>query len=77
MRWLICSGHAFKYAPIIGREILKVVKRNPSPQYAKRWSFGYDGGDAGADVRLGKVQVLKIEDLAKAEDLRAPIAVTA
>jgi len=56
---------------------LKVVKRNPSPKYANRWSFGYDGGDAGADVRVGKVKVLKVEDLARAEDLRAPIGTAA
>ena len=70
-------GHAFKYAPIIGREILKVVQRNPSPEYAKRWSFYYGGADTGADVRVGEVKVLKVEDLARAEDLRAPIAVAA
>ena len=53
------------------------MRRNPSPEYAKRWSFGYDGGDAGADVRIGTVKVLNVEDLAKAEDLAAPIAVAA
>jgi hypothetical protein len=58
---------------------LKVVKKEPNPAYAKRWSFGYGDKDAGADVRLGEVQVLKVEELATAEDLKGPkaIAVTA
>ncbi|OCF61004.1 sarcosine oxidase [Kwoniella mangroviensis CBS 10435] len=35
------SGHGFKFTPNIGREILKVIEKNPSPQYAEKWSFGY------------------------------------
>ncbi|WWC70016.1 uncharacterized protein I206_103960 [Kwoniella pini CBS 10737] len=35
------SGHAFKFTPVIGREILKVVEKNPSPEYSEKWSFNY------------------------------------
>ncbi|WVR06914.1 hypothetical protein IAU60_003950 [Kwoniella sp. DSM 27419] len=45
------SGHAFKFAVIIGREILKVVERNPSPQYAKRWSFNFDAEAIASEGR--------------------------
>lgn len=63
------SGHGFKFTPIIGREILKVIERNPSPEYAVRWSFN---GDlvAGADVRTGERQELRVEDLVTKEDLQ-------
>jgi sarcosine oxidase/L-pipecolate oxidase len=70
------SGHAFKYAPIIGREILKVVQRNPSPELAGRWAFDRSTDDAGADVRDGVRQVLREEDMAKPEDLKAPAGIT-
>ncbi|WWD17111.1 hypothetical protein CI109_101548 [Kwoniella shandongensis] len=33
------SGHAFKFAPVIGREILKSIEGNPAPEYKERWAF--------------------------------------
>ncbi|KAK8864583.1 hypothetical protein IAR55_001833 [Kwoniella newhampshirensis] len=33
------SGHAFKFAPNIGREILKVIEHRGSPEYKDRWAF--------------------------------------
>lgn len=63
-------GHGFKYAPIVGREILKVVKKNPSPEYALRWSFGGDVA-AGADSRTGLRKELVEGDLAGRVDLKA------
>ncbi|ORY32889.1 FAD dependent oxidoreductase [Naematelia encephala] len=67
------SGHAFKYYPIIGREILKVIEHDPPKEFAHRWSFGYDGADAGADVRVDTVKELKLDDLASADDLRVSV----
>lgn len=64
------AGHAFKYAPIIGREILKVVKKQPPPEYALRWSFGGDMA-AGADNRRGLRKPLVVDQLAVHSDLKA------
>ena len=64
------SGHGFKYAPIIGREILKVVKKTPSPEYALRWSFMGDVA-AGADNRRGLRKELVEDQLAVQTDLTA------
>jgi sarcosine oxidase/L-pipecolate oxidase len=64
------EGHGFKYAPIIGREILKVVKKTPSPEYAIRWSFNGDVA-AGADTRRGVRKDLVLGDLATKADLKA------
>ncbi|OCF32932.1 sarcosine oxidase [Kwoniella heveanensis BCC8398] len=51
------SGHAFKFAPVIGREILRVVERDPNPSYGERWAFYFDekvvaaeGKEAAGDV---------------------------
>ncbi|KAK4683690.1 hypothetical protein P7C73_g6542, partial [Tremellales sp. Uapishka_1] len=63
------SGHAFKFAPVIGKEILKIIQRKPS-EYTDRWSFS-GLGDAGADVRMGERKVLKLDELATREDLKA------
>jgi hypothetical protein len=52
-----------------------VVKKTPNPAYATRWAFGYGEKDAGADVRVGEVKVLKIEELATVGDLKAPALV--
>lgn len=69
--WLMHNkGHGFKYAPIIGREILKVVKKQPDPQYALRWSFGGDVA-AGADNRRGLRKELVVDKLAVHTDLKA------
>lgn len=64
------AGHGFKYAPIIGREILKVVKKQPSPEFALRWSFNGDVA-AGADSRRGLRKELVEGDLAVHNDLKA------
>jgi sarcosine oxidase/L-pipecolate oxidase len=66
---LISTGHAFKFGPIIGREILKVIERKPSPQYADRWSFS-PTEDVGADTRIGVRRILKLDELATHEDLK-------
>jgi hypothetical protein len=55
---------------VIGREILKVVKKNPSPEYAIRWSFNGDVA-AGADTRRGVRKDLVLGDLATKVDLKA------
>lgn len=67
------SGHGFKFAPIIGREILKVIERNTSPEYAVRWSWAGDLA-SGADTRMGERKELRIEDLVTPDDLRGEIA---
>ncbi|EIW70496.1 hypothetical protein TREMEDRAFT_60999 [Tremella mesenterica DSM 1558] len=63
------SGHAFKFAPIIGREILKVIKRIPSPEWADRWAFQMNKEDVGADIRHGERKLLDLNQLATKEDL--------
>ncbi|WWC89147.1 uncharacterized protein L201_004065 [Kwoniella dendrophila CBS 6074] len=90
------SGHGFKFTPNIGREILKVIERNPSPEYAEKWGFNYTAktikregskaavsdvskeepqtSEGGADVRAGKRQILKVEDLVKPHHLKAKSA---
>ena len=64
------SGHGFKFAPIIGREILKVVKRQPPPEYAERWAFKERKADPFAEMRQGTVKVLQLDELATKEDLK-------
>ena len=64
------AGHAFKYFPLIGREILKIIQRKPSPQFAQAWSFARPAGDTGADHRSGEVQEIREDDLASIEHLK-------
>lgn len=62
-------GHAFKFTPIIGREILQIIQRKGDPQYTRRWAFG-GSPNADADERYGVRQLLKEEELAEAADLK-------
>lgn len=55
-------GHAFKFAPIIGREIVKLIQGKLSPEFSAKWSFLGQGGK-DADVRHGERKVLKCEEL--------------
>jgi len=54
----------------MGREILKVVQKQPSPEYAVRWSFNGDVA-AGADNRSGMRKELVVGELASGVDLKA------
>ncbi|ORX35725.1 FAD dependent oxidoreductase [Kockovaella imperatae] len=65
------SGHAYKFAPIIGREILKVIQRRPDPRFAARWSFDGIDEDTGADFKHDKVQLLVVDELTTRDDLKA------
>lgn len=71
------SGHAFKYAPLIGREILRGIKRQTTAYDRERWSFAGPGADAGADVRAGTRQELKLDELVTKQDLQGATAVPA
>ncbi len=71
------SGHAFKFFPNIGREILSHIEGRLSPELASRWKFERgEEKDASkaADVRAGEERKwLKVEELASKEDLEAPM----
>lgn len=72
-------GHAFKFTPIIGREILKLIEGKLEPEYKTMWSWAESGNPTlGEHPRHGgKRKPLKLDELAKADDLKAPVSVTA
>ncbi|KAL7421967.1 hypothetical protein Q5752_003739 [Cryptotrichosporon argae] len=63
------SGHAFKFAPVIGREVLAIVERRPSP-LGERFSFAPKIA-LGADVRIGERRPLDLDALVSRQDLQA------
>ena len=67
---LKCKGHGFKFTPNIGREILHIIQRKGDPEYTRRWAFG-GCPNKDADERYGVRQVLKAEELAGPEDMKA------
>jgi sarcosine oxidase/L-pipecolate oxidase len=70
------SGHAFKFAPNIGREVLKIIEREPGNVFADRFSFS-PSAPAGADVRTGTLKEIVVGELCTPADLRATPAVGA
>lgn len=62
------SGHAFKFAPNIGREVLNIIERVPGNIFADRFSFA-PTKPAGADVRNGIRKEIVVEELARHADL--------
>lgn len=62
------SGHAFKFAPNIGREVLAIIERRGNPHFTDRFSFA-PTRPAGADVRTGTRRELDLSQLAKPTDL--------
>lgn len=54
-----------------------MVQKQPNPEFVERWSFGYEGDMAGTDVRVDTVKELVIADLARADDLKAPVEIMA
>ncbi|KAL1411679.1 hypothetical protein Q8F55_002644 [Vanrija albida] len=65
------SGHAFKFAPIIGREILAIIERRAEPTFADRLSFS-PTAFAGADVRVGRLEDLSDCVKCTGTDLQPP-----
>lgn len=68
-------GHAFKFLPNIGREVLAKIEGTLDQALARKWAFeGRDGERDAAtdsDVRPGmERKVLKVENLTKEEDLK-------
>lgn len=64
------SGHAFKYTPVIGREILNVVKKKPNPKFGNRWTFEFNRQDVReAGVRTDQVEDLTEDRMAVPSDL--------
>lgn len=64
------SGHAFKYTPVIGREILNVVKKKPNPKFGNRWTFEFNRQDVREEgVRTDQVEDLTEDRMAVASDL--------
>lgn len=62
------SGHAFKFAPNIGREILAIIERNGDAEFRDRFSFS-PSENVGADVRNGVRKEIVVNDLATTTDL--------
>lgn len=62
------SGHAFKFAPNIGREVKAIIEGSASPEFKERFAFT-PGVDKGADVRNGVRKELVLDELAKPTDL--------
>lgn len=62
------SGHAFKFAPNIGREVLAIIERRGNPIFTDRFSFA-PTNPAGADYRSGERRELDLGQLAKPVDL--------
>jgi sarcosine oxidase/L-pipecolate oxidase len=62
------SGHAFKFAPNIGREVLKIIEREPGNIFADRFSF-VPTKPAGADVRNGTLKEIVDSELHTLTDL--------
>lgn len=72
------AGHAFKFTPIIGREILALIQGKLDPEYKAMWSWDESGkGTLGEHPRHGGTRKeLKLDELAKPDDLKAPTGVT-
>jgi len=62
------SGHAFKFAPNIGREVLKIIERAPNNPFADRFSFA-PTDPHGADLRNGTRREIVERDLCTPADL--------
>lgn len=62
------SGHAFKFAPNIGREVKAIIERNATPEFCQRFAFT-PGTDKGADVRNGTRKEIVVAELAQPQDL--------
>lgn len=62
------SGHAFKFAPNIGREVLAIIERRGNPKFTDRFSFAPTVAH-GADVRNGVRKEIDLAELAKPADL--------
>lgn len=62
------SGHAFKFAPNIGREVLAILERRGDPAFTDRFSFS-PSVPSGADVRNGPRKEIDLNSLAQAADL--------
>lgn len=69
-------GHAFKFLPNIGREVLAKIEGTLDPALARKWAFEGRGSDRDAatdsDVRPGtERKVLRVEQLTQEGDLKA------
>ncbi|BEJ16306.1 hypothetical protein CspHIS471_0509110 [Cutaneotrichosporon sp. HIS471] len=62
-----CSGHAFKFAPNLGREVLALIERRPT-QFTDRFSFA-PTNPHGADYRGGEIREINLNELAGPADL--------
>jgi sarcosine oxidase/L-pipecolate oxidase len=62
-----CSGHAFKFAPNLGREVLALIERRPT-QFTDRFSFA-PTNPHGADYRGGVMREINLAELAGPTDL--------
>ncbi|GJN85763.1 hypothetical protein PLIIFM63780_009337 [Purpureocillium lilacinum] len=47
------SGHAFKFAPVLGKYMSLAIKKELPPNLAKKWRFRTEYADKGMDVFLG------------------------
>lgn len=72
------SGHAFKFLPNIGREILAKVEGRLNPKLAHKWrfedrSFAERDAATDSDIRGGDAtrKVINIEELSTHQDLKA------
>lgn len=62
------SGHAYKFACVIGREVLAILERRGNPVFTDRFSFA-PSAPSGADVRNGPRMEIDLNKLAKPADL--------
>lgn len=62
------SGHAFKFVPIIGREVKSIIEGTATQEFKDRFAFT-PGTDKGADVRNGVRKEICIGELCVPADL--------
>lgn len=62
------SGHAYKFACNIGREVLAILERRGNVAFTDRFSFA-PTAPSGADVRNGPRKEIDLNSLAQAADL--------
>lgn len=70
-------GHAFKFFPNIGREVLAKIEGTIAKELEQKWAFegrqGQRDASTNSDARSSVVRkLLKPSDLATNEDLKAP-----